>query len=113
MGKKILSFTDTRKAAEEGVKGNAKGPRGDVSGLERLLYRFPETVARAEEELEPHYVTTFLTELAGAFNSWYAKEKIVDAADETSPYKVALTAAFALTMKNGLSLLGIQAPEKM
>jgi arginyl-tRNA synthetase len=85
----------------------------DVSELERLLYRFPEVVVRAEEEKEPHYITTFLTELAGAFNSWYAQEKIVDAEDPTSPYKVALTQAFAATMKNGLWLLGIEAPERM
>lgn len=84
-----------------------------VSELERLLYRFPEVVLRAEEEFEPHYVTTFLTEIAAAFNGWYANEKIVDAADPASPYKVALTKAFATTMKNGLALLGIAAPEKM
>ncbi len=84
-----------------------------VSELERLLYRFPEVVERAQKEYEPHYVTTFLTELAGAFNTWYAKEKIVDARDPTSAYKVALTRAFATTMKNGLYLLGIKAPERM
>lgn len=102
-----------RKAAEEKVPAAASRPPEDVSELERLLYRFPETVLRAEEEKEPHYITTFLTEIAGAFNSWYAREKIVDAKDDTSPYKVALTEAFAATMKNGLWLLGIGAPEKM
>ena len=102
-----------RKAEEEKIPAPAGRAPEEVSELERLLYRFPEVVLRAEKEYEPHYVTTFLTELAGAFNSWYAKGKIVDAADETSPYKVALTAAFALTMKNGLWLLGIQAPERM
>jgi len=83
------------------------------SALERLLYRFPEVVGRSGQELQPHYITTCLTELAGAFNSWYAKEHIVDAKDPTSPYKVALTSAFATTMKNGLWLLGIAVPERM
>lgn len=81
--------------------------------LERLLVRFPRIVSRAQEELEPHYVTTYLTELAGEFNSWYAQEKIVDPTDPSSPFKVALTEAFTTTMKNGLSLLGIGAPEQM
>lgn len=84
-----------------------------VSELERVLYRFPEIVERAQMEREPHHITTFLTELASAFNSWYATEKIVDSTDTLSPYRVALTQAFALTMKNGLTILGIRAPEAM
>ncbi len=85
----------------------------EVSELERVLYRFPEIVERAQMEREPHHITTFLTELASAFNSWYAAGKIVDSTDTLSPYKVALTQAFALTMKNGLTILGIRAPEAM
>lgn len=87
-----------------------KGGEGDV--LLRLLYRFPEVVLRAGREYAPHYIASFLIELAGAFNSWYAKERILDAGDET-PYRLAQTAAFAQVMKNGLWLLGITAPEEM
>ena len=68
---------------------------------------------RAGNEYQPHHVATFLIELAGAFNSWYAKEKIVDVDDPSSPYKVALTSAFATVMQNGLWLLGIKVPERM
>lgn len=114
-----LQYSHTRalsvlaKAAAEKIHpSNAMVPDG-IADMERVLYRFPEVVARAAVEYEPHYITTYLTELAGMFNSWYAKEKIVDPADPNSPYRVALTAAFATTMKNGLWLLGIQAPEKM
>ncbi len=82
-----------------------------VSELERLLYRFPEVVERGVREYEPHHVTTYLTELASAFNSWYAQGRIIG--DEYESYKVGLTSAFALTMKNGLAVLGIKAPEAM
>lgn len=102
-----------RRAEEESVVANAGKPIGEVTTLEKLLYRFPEVVFRSAKENEPHHVTTYLTELASVFNSWYAGTKIVDANDTGSPYRVALTQAFALTMKNGLWLLGIQAPEKM
>lgn len=85
----------------------------EVSELERTLYRFPEIVERAQVDREPHHITTFLTELASAFNSWYATGKIVDSTDTLSPYKVALTRVFALTMQNGLTILGIRAPEAM
>ena len=56
---------------------------------------------------------TYLTELAGSFNTFYAHEKIADSADEYAPYKVAVTEAVKTTLKNGLFVLGIKAPEKM
>ncbi|MSR71320.1 MAG: arginine--tRNA ligase [Candidatus Taylorbacteria bacterium] len=85
----------------------------EISDLERLLYRFPEVVTRAGNEYSPHYIATYLIEIASAFNNYYAHNKIIDETDLTSPYKVALTEAFAIVMSNGLKLLGIQVPEKM
>lgn len=84
----------------------------EVTDVEKLLYRFPEVVNRAREEYEPHYITTYLTQLASAFNSWYAQEKVLDGSGEEG-YKLALTKATAQTLKNGLWLLGIKAPQKM
>lgn len=81
------------------------------SSLERTLIHFPEVVARAARELEPHYVTTFLTELASLFNSWYAAERVIGSPEQE--YGILLTKAFEQTMQNGLTLLGIPAPEKM
>lgn len=81
--------------------------------LERILYRFPEVVLKAAREREPHHVLTFLTEVAGAFNTFYAHEKIADKTDEYAPYKAALAAAVGQTLKNGLHLLGIKSPERM
>ncbi len=85
---------------------------GGVNTLDRLLYRFHEIVERAGREYAPHFIATYLIELAGAFNGWYAKERILNSGDETE-YRLALTQAFAQVMKNGLWLLGIAAPEKM
>ncbi|MDO8620045.1 MAG: arginine--tRNA ligase, partial [bacterium] len=102
------------KATAEKVQADATIPsEWNTTTLEKLLVRFPEVVERAGTEYEPHFVTTYLTELAGVFNSWYAGGKIVDANDPTSPYKLALTKAFTEVMKNGLWLLGIKVPEKM
>ncbi|PIR85023.1 arginine--tRNA ligase [Candidatus Kaiserbacteria bacterium CG10_big_fil_rev_8_21_14_0_10_45_20] len=83
----------------------------EVSNVERLLTRFPSVVARSADEYEPHYITTYLTELASAFNSWYAQEKVIGSKYEA--YYLQVVRAFAHTMKNGLWLLGIEAPEKM
>ncbi|MEK7116982.1 MAG: arginine--tRNA ligase [Patescibacteria group bacterium] len=81
--------------------------------LERYLYRFPEVVERAGREYAPHYIVTYLTELASIFNSFYAGNKIIDENDPNSPYKITLTQAVAYILKYGLHLLGIKVPEKM
>lgn len=101
------------KAAREGVAASAEHPAPTVPSVERLLHRFPAVLARALADRAPHQVAGYLTELAGAFNTWYAAEQIVDATDEYSPYRVALTDAVGQTLKNGLWTLGIEAPEKM
>ena len=99
------------KAGEEDAESFERHdlPVGDV---EKLLYRFPAVVKRATREYEPHYVANYLLELASAYNSWYGQEQVLDGG-EAEGYKVALTHAVAQTLKNGLWVLGIEAPEKM
>lgn len=81
--------------------------------IERRIYQFPEVVQQAQEERAPHHVVVFLTELAGAFNTFYAHEKIVDLEDPFASYKLALAGSVRIILKNGLYLLGIKAPERM
>jgi arginyl-tRNA synthetase len=91
-----------------------KMPEGwQTTDLEKILIHFPEVVQHAIEQWSPHFIVTYLLIVAQAFNSWYGNTKILDDNDPTSAYKVALTAAFAQTMTNGLHLLGIAVPEKM
>lgn len=79
--------------------------------LERLLLWFPDAVAEALTARDSHYVAHYLFSLAQAYNNFYAHERIIGAKDGS--YKLALTEAVAITLKNGLWLLGIQAPERM
>jgi arginyl-tRNA synthetase len=85
----------------------------EITQLEKTMSYFPETVLRASKGYEPHFLVLYLTELAATFNAYYAENRIIDKSDEFSSYKVALTAAFAEIMKNGLWLLGIETLEKM
>jgi len=101
------------KAEQEGIKSLIEKNNGELTEVEKLLYRFPEVVERAGQEYEPHYIATYLFELSQAFNSFYGNNKIADKTDENAPYKVALTEAVAQTIKNGLYLLGIEAPERL
>lgn len=84
------------------------------SALERYLYRFPEVVVRSLQDYEPHHIVTYLSELAGLFNQYYASEQVIVATDKTeTEHRLAIVQAFHQTMQNGLNLLAIQIPEKM
>ena len=102
-----------RKAVAEKIKASFKKVPTEITQLEKFLSYFPEFVLQASQNYEPHFLVLYLTELAGIFNNYYAKNKIVDKADEFSPYKVALTNAFLQVMKSGLWMLGIKTLEKM
>jgi arginyl-tRNA synthetase len=99
-------------------KGKATGVEAkfditeDASIVARLIFRFPEIIGRATVMREPHILTNYLLELGSSFNSWYAQEQVIDGT-ANAPHKLAIVEAFARTMKNGLWVLGIPAPEKM
>jgi arginyl-tRNA synthetase len=68
-------------------------------------------VAHAAHELEPHYVTTYLTELAAAFNSWYASERmIID--DTITTRKLAVITAIENTFAKGLKYSAFLLPKR-
>lgn len=114
-----LQYTHARicsvleKAEEVGVVASVDAAPASTYELERIVARFPEVVAAALGERAPHHLVRYLTDLAGAFNTFYAHEKIADLTDAHAPYKVLLADAVRQTLKNGLWCLGIQAPEKM
>lgn len=114
-----LQYTHARicsvleKAAATGVVPSCTVVPTKPYELEKILYRFEEVVAAALDARAPHKVVGYVTELAGAFNSFYAQEKIADTSDTYAPYKAALAQAVALTLKNGLFILAIKAPQRL
>ncbi|HSE56983.1 MAG TPA: arginine--tRNA ligase [Candidatus Paceibacterota bacterium] len=99
------------KAAALHMQSKVSGSE-QVTVLEKLLCRFPAVVMRVQAEREPHYLTTFLTELASAFNAFYGAHQIVGEGTEYQ-HRLAVTEAFVQVMERGLWLLGISVPEKM
>ena len=81
--------------------------------LARRLGEFPEVVASAAQELAPHSVAFYLRELAAEFHSYYNAERILVDDEALRTARLALCAAVRHTLANGLSLLGVSAPEKM
>lgn len=99
------------KAKEAGIEPDGSSHTAEVHELERVLLHYSDAVARAARELEPHHVTTYLTELASAFNSWYAQNRVIGGA--APAYGAFLVAAVERTLSQGLRLLGIPTPEEM
>ena len=79
--------------------------------LVRKLTEYPEVVARATTELMPHHVCTYLYELAQEFNRFYENNRVIG--DGRQQLRLGLVEAYADTLKQGLALLGIHAPERM
>ncbi len=81
--------------------------------LLRTLYRFPEVVEEAARLYSPHLISSFLFDLAQKYNLFYQKVSILSAPKEEKDFRVAITAAVAQVLKNGLGLLGIEVLERM
>ena len=78
-----------------------------------LLARFPDMLSAAAQTQAPHDVTFYLRELAASYHSYYDAERILvdDAAVRLA--RLALVAATAQVLHNGLAVLGVSAPQKM
>ena len=82
--------------------------------LLRTLYRLEEVLAEAAEELAPNLVCNFLYDLAQKYNSFYNKHSILKAdKEEQKQTRLWLTQVTGEILRQGLSVLGIKAPEKM
>lgn len=84
------------------------------------LADFPEAVTDAAEDYEPYYVVSYLLRLAGAFNRMYQRktdtgriDKIISDDAALSAARIALVKAVQTVLKEGLYLLGMQAPDQM
>jgi len=79
--------------------------------LLKELAAFPGLVARAAEALEPHRLTGYLDGLARIAHAWYHKYRVLGEPEETA--RLVLARAVRQVLANGLTLLGIRAPDRM
>jgi arginyl-tRNA synthetase len=83
----------------------------DERSLVRQLSEYAETVDLATAELMPHHICTYLYELAQTFNRFYEKNRVIG--DPRQALRLQLVTQYADTLKAGLDLLGIVAPDRM
>ena len=81
--------------------------------LAKLVYELPQVVIDAGEKYEPSIVTRHIVDIAQAFNRFYHDEHILVDNEEEKVAKLALVQVAKTAIKNGLALLGMEAPERM
>ncbi|MHB0948200.1 MAG: arginine--tRNA ligase [Gemmatimonadaceae bacterium] len=79
----------------------------------KALLDFPAIVKGAAESLEPHRVAVWLHDTAGKVHLWYHKAHVLNEPEAIMTARLALARAAQLVLKNGLTLLGLTAPERM
>ncbi len=95
--------------------------QADVSVLEsdyekvllQHLIDYPQVIEGAAEDLAPHLIAFYLKDLAADFHSYYNASRFLVEDEKIKQARLALVAAVAQVMRNGLALLGVSAPEKM
>lgn len=113
-----------RKAAEAGMPGpyaDAELSRLTVPeelAILKCLAVYPEMVLNAALAYEPHRMTTYLQELAAMFHGYFTKykdteERVISSDRVLSRARLAMVAAVRQVVANGLTLLGVSAPERM
>ena len=78
-----------------------------------LLAKYPAMLSDAARDFAPHDVTFYLRELAACYHSYYDAERILVDDERVKLARLALVAATAQVLHNGLHVLGVDAPEKM
>ena len=84
-----------------------------AQSLMLLMAKYPEMLTAAANDEAPHDVTFYLRELAAGYHSYYDAERILVDDEAVKLARLALVAATAQVLHNGLAVLGVSAPQKM
>jgi len=107
-----------RKAEETGL---AREGSADLSLLDhpteqalvKVMMDLPETIDRAAESREPHRLSNYLRDVAVAFTQFYGQCRIIGENEDLAKARLQLADAARQVLANGLSVLGISAPDRM
>lgn len=85
----------------------------EEQALLKRLHNFEEEVLYSAENYEPQKICSYLEDLATAFHKFYTFRRILGSEKNVAQARLALAVATKIVLKNGLSILGVSAPEKM
>ena len=81
--------------------------------LMKVLARFPDVIADAAREMEPHRVIFYVFELASEFHSYYNHHRVITEDRPLSAARLGLISAVGIVIRRALVLVGVSAPERM
>ncbi len=84
-----------------------------AQSLMLALAKYPDMLSNAARDFAPHDVTFYLRDLAATYHSYYDAERILVEDESVKKARLALVAATAQVIRNGLAVLGVSAPAKM
>jgi arginyl-tRNA synthetase len=99
------------KSKDQNPKTKIEELESDERSLVRKVGEYHEVVDKAVSELMPHHICTYLYELAQTFNRFYEHNRVID--DPREAIRLQLVQKYADTLKSGLELLNISAPDHM
>ena len=101
---------DSTKLVNADVSGLVN--EGEAQCLQKLL-ELPEVVEAAARDLAPHIIAFYLRDLAAVFHSYYNSTQILTEDRSLREARLSLVASVRQVLRNGLSLLGVSAPDRM
>ena len=81
--------------------------------LVKKLLEFPDIITLCASNLEPHPLTGYLQEVAATYHRFYHEHRVISYDEALSRMRLGLCRATQIVLRNGLELLGIEAPESM
>ncbi len=109
-----------RKGRERGIENTGWDEKAiamlkepEEINLIKSLGSYPETVRLSAEFMEPHRITFYLMNLASSFHAYYNKHRVLTDDPLLTCARLYLVVAVKKVIRNGLTLLGVSAPEKM
>ena len=107
-----------RQLAEEGIAVDVNAPLTSLKEeveieLIKKMGEYPELIATAARERAPHRIAHYVYQLASLFHSFYNQCRVLGEEKEVQQARLLLVKAVGHTLKHGLTVLGISAPERM
>lgn len=85
----------------------------EEQNLIKILHQFEDEILYSAEAFETHRICIYLEELAAAFHKFYTFCRILGTEKKLAEARLALAVAVKIVLRNGLSILGVSAPERM
>ena len=109
----LLTRYDKEVSGDEKIDLTLLNKKDEIA-LAKLLSEFPDKMEGVLKSLEPRKIATYLEEVAAAYHKFYGNHKVIDTQNlALSASRKKLCEATKIILKNGFSILGISAPERM